>query len=508
MKNLLLLLILFLLFTESTYSQKSAQAGWSSMKTLSVPYSERISEFKKGNLVANSSFEKGELKDYQSEKDSLLHSFMLDNWQKVGNNVEWVNAEYKFYNDEQVSTGKHSIKIHRKFKDISEIDNKPDGVISDFIEVIPGNYYFSLDIRLERIFPSVQRYNSKISKDIDIRITYFDDNKKEMSPGIYYEFYGKEIDNGFKGFAFSNFYYINKFDWGNVRGRTYNYPFSEGDIPDGCKYIKISLGLLSRGTMYVDNIDLHYSRWNFTSLERVKPFFKKDLKKTDLIIPTPKQVSEIIQINLKTNKAIIVIPDEPENTDLTASKLLKQYFGKKTPIIKTSDLKYDKNNTVFVIGKGRLFKENASNINLKKIENEEEGYVIKKSANKIFLVGASVKGSYLAATTLVQLYDKETKIYHHADIIDFPDFKGRSYIFNSYVSKWTLEQDKSLSAEQRQEKYDASMHNMTKEFELIEYYAFFKLNKVYTNYGSLSKKWWAPGEAYNKLFEGAGKVCS
>jgi len=509
MKNLLLAIFFILFLSGNVFSQKTNQADWSSMKTLSVPYNERISEFEKGNLIPNASFEKGELgnSDSDSGLDTLLHSFRLDNWQKIGNNVEWVSTEHESYNEEDISTGKHAIKIHREFKDIKELNNSSDGIISDFIEVIPGNYYFSFDIRLERIFPAVQRYSSKISRDIDIRITYFDENKKEMSPGIYYEYYGREVDNGFKGYAFSNFYYIDTFDWGKVRGRTYNYPFSEGDMPDGCKYVKISLGLLGRGTMYVDNIDFHYSRWNFTSLERIKPYFEKDLKKTNLIIPTPKKVSEITEINLKTNKAIIVIPNEPENTDLSAAGLLKKHFGKKTQIVKASEFKEEESRTVFVIGKNDLFRENTSEIVLTEIANEEEGYVIKKIGNKVFLVGNTIKGTYLAATTLVQLYDKKTKIYHHADITDFPDFKGRSYIFNGYVSKWTLEQDTSLTAEQRQNKYDASTQNMAKEFELIDYYAFFKLNKVYTNYGSLSKKWWAPGEAFNKLYKGAGKIC-
>jgi len=477
------------------------------MKTLSVPYDVRITEYMKGNLVSNSSFEKGEVKKTDG-KDPLLHDFQLDNWQKVGENVEWVDAESKPYSQKDVSTGKHAVKIQREFKDVLEVGNKPDGIISDFIEVIPGNYNFTFETRLERIFPAVQRYTSKLAKDIDIRLMYFDENKKEMSPGIYYEFYGKEVDNSFKGFTFSNFYYIDKFDWGLVSGRTYNFPFSEGDLPDGCKYIKISLGLLGRGTMYVDNIDFHYSRWNFTTLERLKPYFEKDLRKTDLIIPTPKKVSEITEINLKTNKPVIVIPDTPENPDLSAAELLKKHFGSETPIVSASAYKPNKSRTAFVIGKSKIFSENAANIDLREIENEDEGYVIKKVGTKVFLVGYSAKGSYMAAATLVQLYDRVTKIYYHADILDFPDFKGRSYLFNSYPHKRLIEKDKSLTPEQRQNRYDEGWKNMELDFGLIHYYSFFKLNKVYNNYAHLSTKWWEPGEFYDKLFEGAGKICS
>ncbi len=507
MKNLFLIGFLLPFASGNVFPQKISREGWSSMKTLSVPYEVRISEYEKGNLVGNPSFEKGEIMIAEG-KVPLLNRFKLDGWQIVGENAEWVNADYKPYTQKDVATGKHAVKIHREFKDGKEIDNKPDGVISDFIEVIPGNYNFTFETRLERIFAAVQRSNSKLSKDIDVRLTFFDQNKREMSPGIYYDFYGKEVDNSFKGFAFSNFYFIDKFDWGLVNGRTYNFPFSEGDLPDGCKYVRISLGLLGRGTMYIDNIDFHYSRWNFTPLERIKPYFEKDLKKTDLIIPTPKKVSESTPINLKARKAVIVIPDAPENSELSAAELLKRYFGDKTQIVNASTFKPNKNQTVFIIGKSKLFQENGSNIDLSEIAQEDEGYLIKKIADKIFLAGNTARGSFMAAATLVQLYDKETGIYHHADIVDFPDFKGRSYLFNNYPNIPASEIANTQADEQRLNKHNEVLNNMQMDFDLIHYYAFFKLNKVYNNYAHLGRKWWEPGEYYNKLFEGAGKICN
>ncbi len=507
MKKLLLITFLLPALAGNVFPQNTSREGWSSMKTLSVPYEVRIAEFEKGNLVRNPSFEIGEIIT-TNENGKDLQTVKLDNWQLVGKNVQWVNSENKPYSPRDVSTGKHAVKIYREFNDVKEIDNTPDGVISDFIEVIPGNYNFTFETRLERVFASVQRDGSKLEKDVDVRLNFFDENKKLMSPGIYYEYYRKDVDNGFKGFAFSNFYYIDKFDWGVVSGRTYNFPFSEGDIPDGCKYIKISLGLLGRGTMYVDNIDFQYSRWNFTTLERLSPFFEKDLKKTDLIIPTPKKASEITRINLKTNKPVIVIPDSPENPDLSAAQLLKKFFGTETPIVNVSAYKPNQSRIAFVIGKNKIFTENAANIDLSEIENEVEGYVIKKVGNKVFLVGQSAKGSYMAAATLVQLFDKATKIYYHADIVDFPDFKGRSYLFTAYPHKRLIENNKSLTPQQRQSMYDEGWKNMQLDFDLIHYYSFFKLNKVYNNYAHLSTKWWEPGEYYNKLFEGAGKICN
>ena len=254
-----------------TTNINSDEDRWSSMITTSIPYEVRKAELEKGNIALNVSFEEGEI---ISKNDSAITSFKLKNWSIVGNNVEWVDNTLD--KDHDIRTGHRAIKIKRKICDALEIDNTADGVISEFIEVIPGNYLFFFDIKLENILPAVKRLSSKISQDIDIHLEFYDKNKQLMSPGIYYNYWKKEVDNSFKGFSFSNLYYINKFDWGRVRGRTMNYPFSEGDMPDGCKYIKIFFGLKGSGTMYVDNVDFRLSKWNFTPLERMQPYFEKD----------------------------------------------------------------------------------------------------------------------------------------------------------------------------------------------------------------------------------------
>lgn len=504
-----LLLFVFVAQWLTNFAQSDDRKTWSSMKTLSVPYDIRNKELSKGNLVKNPSFEKGELINggKLTDKDTLLYNFKLDSWTKVGENVEWVDANNSYYKKDEVLTGNHSIKIKRGFADVKEFNNTPDGIESDFIEVIPGNYNFNIQTRMERVFPAVQRYTSKLSRDIDIRLSFFDENKKLMSPGIPYEYYGKDVDNSFKGFAFSNFYYIDKFDWGIVNCRTYNYPFSEGDLPDGCKYVKISIGLLGRGTMYIDDVDFQYSTWNFTSLEKVQKYFEKEYTNVDLLIPTPQKVTKGEPISFKSQKAYVIIPENPANSDKSALELITKHFGKQLIVLSDNEnIKADQ--IVFSIGKTKLYQKNSVKIDMKEIKDLDEGYVIKKVDNIIFLVGNEIKGDYLATTTLVQLFEKDTKIYYHADIVDFPDFKGRSYLFTGYVNKWTLDQDTSLTEDQRKAKYDEGMKNLQREFELIDYYASFKLNKVYNNYGSLTNRWWIQGEYHQKLFEGAGKICN
>jgi len=164
------------------------------------------------------------------------------------------------YKNDSVSDGKHAIKISRKAEGISDFNTDSEGVLSDFIEVLPGNYTFLFDIRLKDVYPSVKRLNARLGTDIDIRLKFFDKNRKELSDGMYFEYAKMELDNSFKGFSFSNFYEIEEFGWGRIIGRTLNYPFSEGDLPDGCRYVKIYLGFKGIGTMWVDNVDYRYSK--------------------------------------------------------------------------------------------------------------------------------------------------------------------------------------------------------------------------------------------------------
>jgi len=77
--------------------------------------------------------------------------------------------------------------------------------LSDFIEVLAVNYTFLFDIQLKDVYPSVKRHNARLGTDIDIRLKFFDKNKKELSDGMYFEYAKKELDNSFKGFSFQIF---------------------------------------------------------------------------------------------------------------------------------------------------------------------------------------------------------------------------------------------------------------------------------------------------------------
>ncbi len=511
MKKFMPLLIVVLFFVSCNTNQKPrtqvTDKNWTAFNPYSIPFERRVNEYKKHNLVPNFSFEKGN----ELSNDSLITDFNLENWKIVGENIEWTNTELDVYVKNSANHEKRAVKISRSSKDISELDNQANGILSDYIAVIPGNYMFFLDVRLEKVFPANRRLNSKIGEDVDIHIEFYDKYKKRLGNGIYFEYYNKEVNNSFKGFAFSNHYYIEKFDWGRIRGRTLNYPFSEGDMPDKCKYIKIFLGLKGKGTMWVDNIDFSFSRWNFTSLERVKPYFKKDFHKSDLIIPTPQIVTEKSEINIDNKKFVVILPKNTTQNEIAALKLLKKNLAKQgidTLKIVNFDYEKQKNEIIISIGKNDFYKKYANKIDLSQISGKKQAYVIKQLDENIFMVGENPVGNFYATTTFVQMFDAENKKIDFANIIDYPDFEGRSTRMISYKNEWTIQNDTSLSKEEQQEKIKELYSKIDYEKELIDYYAFYKINKTYNSYGDLTNQWWEPGKFFEILFTEVGKSCA
>ncbi len=507
MRQIVILTLVFavFLFSCNPKSQKNLDS-WSSQNTLSVPYEIRKSQLEKGNLVPNFSFEKGT----DTEHDSCVKNFKLEGWTVSGKHVEWVYTDLPVYKNDSVSDGKHAIKISRKVEDISDFNTDSEGVLSDFIEVLPGNYTFLFDIRLKDVYPSVKRLNARLGTDIDIRLKFFDKNKKQLPDGMYFEYAKKELDNSFKGFSFSNLYEIEEFGWGRIIGRTLNYPFSEGDLPDGCRYVKIYLGFKGIGTMWVDNVDYRYSKWNFTSLERVRPFFDSTFHKADLVVPTPQEVKNKSEISLKDKQIVMILPEKMTAAEKAAQNLLAEHFDKykycDTAIF--TNLAYQPKENELVIALGKNYLSENSKIDLSDLNSKEQGYKILLKNNVVYLLGVTDIGTFYAATTFVQLLDAENDKIDIADITDYPDFTGRSSKLVNFENDFTLEHDTTLTPEQRNERRALYLKNIEMQPQLIDYYAFYKINKLYNNYGELSKQWWQPGEIYTKLYETAGAECA
>lgn len=494
--------ILFVVFSTMTITgcierERSIrnQALWASKDPLTIPYHIRLNQQHKGNLVFNPSFETGKVFFEEGEDNA----FFVRGWSRVGEHVEWVDLSNDTYSKDEVSSGNHAIKIHREKS--SEMEETGEGIISDFIKVIPGNYLFTFDIRLEDIHPNQSRLGTKLHDAINIRLLYYDKNKIELDGKEYYPYMDAFIDNSFKGYPFSNFWFIGSFSYGNVRGRTYNYPFSEGDIPDDAHFVRIFFGLKGTGTMWIDNVDYRFSKWNFTTLERITPLMDSVFSSADLLLPTPKQVRkrEVIAYSGSDpdveKNPLILIPSNPSSLTLKAAGLIKAKIEENGSIQASisrsvpSDINHY--SMLFNIGKTDLFFRSLEKISASIPDGKAQSYVVdlmEEEVPVVFLVGSDPLGDYYAATTALQLFDTENQQFQGVSIVDYPDFLGRSYLLDSWQDNEGLNND----------------------LESVDRMSQMKLNKAYIGYGQTRgrKEWYNPDDLYRHGVSLIGKACS
>lgn len=501
-KSACLLVLFIILFEVPDFCFGQQINSGNSVQSLNI----RQDFYRNGNLIKNPSFEQVRIQ----KSDSVIKKFDLLNWKVIGSGVQLTDIS-RNGNNSEVSKGIHAIKIIRTKEDVKEINNESEGVLSDYIEVIPGNYNFDLDIRLENIFPSNERFNSRIGKGIDIHLEFFDANKNKINPGYYFEYLNKKIDNSFKGFSFSNFFYIDKFGWGKVKARTWNYPYSEGDIPDNCKYVKIFAGLQCSGTMWIDNLDFRLSRWNFTPLERMDSFFKKKYALSELLIPKPHLIANQQSVDLKNKRIGLVFSgEESPETNAAITLLRKRFFQ-----IYEDSIKVEKSQTVNRNSKNLqiifLGDRQPANSEFEEaymtIKNKDQGYFIRKKDNKIYIGANRPQGFFYAASSLCQLIDYKNYILDYVDITDYPDFTGRSSVLMGYQNKWEMEQNNKLPDSVLAQKLKGRDEKLSKQIEDIDFYAFYKINLLYDNYFLDSKRWWLPGDFYKTYYSKIGDRC-
>jgi len=483
--------------------KKYRTTSWSSSKPLSIPYTIRLKQFEKGNLVLNPSFEEESV-----FKDTTGNAVRSKGWETVGRNVTWVDHESADFTEEDVESGRHAVKILRQ--KANEVDDA-EGVISDYIAVIPGNYYFSYNVKLKNITSNKYRLGFQLYDAVEVRVLFFDEDKQPIDPGLLNPISKSLIDNSDKGYSFSNYWSIDEFPWGQVRGRTYNYPFSEGDIPDNTRYVRLFFGLKGTGSMWIDDIVYRYSKWNFTALERLKPYFSRPLTLAESIIPTPQSFQKINDIIFYDSAVpnsplpVIVLPQNPAPADITAAKILQkkiyEVLGRVMPAqefnrsririlekdYSFSDISHAK--LVFSIGRNKVYHKVQPRLPLTAVRNKSQGYIIKAAqiGNTciVFLDGETPLARYYAAATAIQLFEADKAVYNNATVVDYPDFLGRSYVFKNWKTAAELQND----------------------LDSMSRLSLYKLNKVYLGYNRTGKQWHLTDELYRRGINEAGKLC-
>jgi hypothetical protein len=468
--------------------QTRFQAGWSAKDPIAIPYNIRNHEKTLGNLVINPSFETGKV---YYEK-SNIKSYDITGWKKVGENIKWVDSNNGEYDKDEVFEGTHSIKIERNTADETEITG--EGIISDFIKVIPGNYSFKLFLRLENICPNQARIGTKMHDAINIRLIYFDKNKIEIDGVEYDAFQNKKIDNTFKSYSLSNYWNIDEFCWSEIHGKTANYPFFDGDIPDEARYVKIFIGLKGTGKMWIDNIDFRFTDENFTTLERLKPYFDSSYSAYDLVFPQPKQLIKKSQVEFfNKDSALYPIIVLPVNTskileesavklkDLLISKI-KEAGNELSPeieIINAIDAnEVSEGQFIISIGNSILQSNFKSSLPDSIIMEQKQAYYITQIEgveNMVFVNGSNDEAIRYAFHTFIQLFDSKSLTYYSAKIIDYPDFLERAFILHCF---------------------DGDLNDLDNKLELLNQY---KFNNVYFEWYGVDNEKYYPFNSINEL---------
>jgi len=482
---------------------KHPTAAWFSAEPLSIPYDIRLNQFEKNNLVANPSFEAGREIEATSGDAGRIKG-----WQMVGRNVRWVDHKSADFSAAEVNSGRRAVKILRKTA--SELD-EAEGVVSDYIAVIPGNYYFSYHIKLKNITNNKKRLGVQLYDAVVVKILFFDADKQPIEPGAWNPVGKSLIDNSDKSYSFSNYWTIDDFPWGQVRARTYNYPFSEGDIPNNARYVRLFFGLKGTGALWLDDIEYRYSKWNFTALERMKPYIDRPLGPAERLIPTPKSIQTADDIIFYDSTGpnwhlpVIVLPPNPAAADHSAAKILQdkisQVLGRVMPATKANSsrvriVKDDYSlaeileaSLVFSIGRNSVFEKVQPGLDLDPMLDNPQGYAIKTvrlgDAHIVFLYGQTPLARYYAAATAIQLFDAEKPVYHDAAVVDFPDFVGRAGLFRGWKNSQQLEED---------------LNSLTR-------LSLFKLNKVYLSFNRPGATWYEIDDLQRRGIQDMGKWC-
>lgn len=424
------------------------QIKWSSSDPLSIPLRSRIQKYEKGNLLLNYSFEEGKIYSI----DSLRAGYKIDGWQKTGSNVEWVNVLYdSIYGPNEAYSGNRSIKIKRFHA--NETDEQGEGIISDFVRVIPGKYQFTFYIKLEDIESSKLRLGTKLYDAIDIQLYFYDKNMISIPGDQYVPVYDKIVNSSFQGFGFSNFWSIKKLNWTRVTGKAHNNIMCSGDIPDEARYVKVFLGLKGTGTMWVDNVEFRYSQTNFSVAEQMNNMLDSSYSNHEMLIPTPKKIDKLESITYYLNGKnittlpIVLLPEHADQVTVAAGELLVKkikelyislydsadpYINYK-PVTKINPSEVRSAPLILSIGKNEFYAKYKSILPLREIEDIPQSYfiyTISDLPNIVFLAGDEPEGNFYAASTAIQLFDNKNFIFHNARIIDYPDYLSRNFLFD------------------------------------------------------------------------------
>ncbi|MFW5699336.1 MAG: glycoside hydrolase family 20 zincin-like fold domain-containing protein [Bacteroidota bacterium] len=422
---------------------ENLQVKWSSRNAYNIPYRLRLQKFEDGNLVQNNGFESGKYYEFNTKS----RPFDILNWKKTSDFVEWVDIQNgAVYDSSEVHSGTHAVKIIKPLAD--ETEEKGEGIMSEFIRVIPGKYHLSLYVRLENIKSAKARLGTRLYDAVDIRLIYYDKNKLEINPNIYSEFHKSHINTSFKGYSFSNFNEIDSLGWTEVYCESAYPPFPDGYIPDNARFVKVFIGLKGSGILWADDINLSYTADNFSLTEKLAPYFEATYDAYDLLMPGPKSIEKLNTLSLSLEndslKSQLALKIPKNQVPASAMNLLMEHLEKyDIEVVSKKSVNQPEKYKLVIDVPVKPISDNAIDSTFKALKKKgKEAYSIlcsRNGGNVVKVISNSPDGYFNAFSTLIQLIDTTENNFYKANITDWPSYTSRNLLLPVDDSLYTAD---------------------------------------------------------------------
>lgn len=358
--------------------------------------------FRRGNLLSNNSFE--------------LHKNKVPlNWHGNGCSISQNTAH----------SGKASLGLSSKGDSISTCT-------SAAVNVISGHYNISLWLRVDDNFKDAE--NTLLSEKLMIKLKRFNKDGKLLSA----ELVGKskiDPDNlsySFKGLSVKQAANFKRFTKLSLVPRF--YPFDSGWLSEEVDSIALEFNYKGKRSIYIDDIDFSFSKWNFPLKERLNLIASDASSAMPELLPAPQSIGiskQPLFIDYQDKNFFCVKKASLHPTQEIALKWLEgklEFLGISTPLERSAC----KNGRIALFLGRKNIPAHLKHLT-KKLKSDEhyliQNFDIDSKQKGIIIAGGGPRGDFYAMQSFLQLIDADSKgnpLLWPARIYDFPAYKVRA----------------------------------------------------------------------------------
>ncbi|MFC1888274.1 beta-N-acetylglucosaminidase domain-containing protein [Thermodesulfobacteriota bacterium] len=369
---------------------------------------------------------------------------------------------------------------------------------SDRFPVVPGNYRFSLWIRMRNL---TAPQGGSLEDVVRIRLDFFDSKGRPLE--AVERFGGESVDRSAKSYGLASLKSIVFLDWQWIMPVSRYYPYRTGDVPKGAAFAQVKVDLNGPGTIWVDDIDLHYSRYNLTLAERIE-YAETSAKAGSGILPEPREcaiddhVIELTGPDGPALRACILLPSEPSTAERLATEELVDSIWALGGLVEDGFVVDDPMECPAGVPVLSIGDTDAAARMVAPGEWEElealgggDAYLVRTEEREgrewVIAAGCGPRGTYYAVNTLVQLLESG---------------EGKILLRGVHIRDWPAYRVRAVSGEGNRWPAFAA------EKEIARRLAHHRLNTICINYPAATTAWWSPPEAYELALEELGAFAS